>query len=494
MKKKQSSTLAPGVRKPHEYQERGVEWLLTHGGAALFADPGVGKSAMTLKALHILKVSKVMRHALIVAPLRVCYNVWPLEPKEWAGSLWDGVTKLKIVVLHGKDKERLLDQDADIYVINFEGFTTWLLKKHTGWLARIDTLVIDESSKLKNTRTLRFKSLKPLLPKFKRRWILTGSPNPRSYMDLFGQCFIVDLGRALGCFITHFRFQYFTPLDRNGWNWALKKGADVEIQNAIAPYVFRLDAEDYLKMPKIVENVIRIDLPKDARRVYDELEEELITEIGRKVVTAASAGVAAMKCGQVANGGLYYNPEDADKFGRRTWTDIHWEKTNAVKDLVDELQGCPALVVYDFEHDLRRLEKVLEYDFHAPYHIGGDTGAKRSAELIAAWNNDELPVLLAHSLTISHGLNLQGGAAQHVIWHSLTHDYEAYDQLNRRLRRQGSQHDVIFVHHIIATKTVDEAKLRNLKKKERVQTGFLDALKEYAQSREKKKNLVLDES
>jgi SNF2 family DNA or RNA helicase len=483
IKSQPSQQLKTVLRKPHEYQERGVEWLLQHGGAALFADPGVGKTAITLKALHVLLKSKIGRRALIVAPLRVCHNVWPVEPKEWAGSLWGGVNDLHIVVLHGKDKDRLLQQEADVFVVNFEGFTGWLLKKHQSWLKSVDTLVIDESSKLRNTRTLRFRTLKPLLPQFKRRWILTGSPNPRSYMDLFGQCYAVDLGRALGRFVTHFRMQYFTPLDRNGWAWALRAGAAEAIQKAIAPYVFRLDAEDYLKMPKIVENVIRVELPRPVRKTYDELEEELITEIGRKVVTAASAGVASMKCNQVANGGLYYNPEDTDKFGRRTWVDLHWEKANAVKEIVDELQGSPCLVVYNYEHDLRRLEKTLEYDFHAPYHLGGDNTTKQDSELIAAWNRDELSVLLVHPLTVSHGLNLQGGAAQHIIWHSLTHDYEAYDQLIRRLRRQGSRHEVIFVHHIVATATVDEPMLRSLRKKEKTQTGFLDALKAYCEGR-----------
>lgn len=474
------------TRKPHAYQLKGVEWLVSHGGAGLFVDPGLGKTSMVLKAWDVILKAKVGRRMLVVAPLRVAHNVWPAEPKEWAGSAWDSISKLKIVVLHGGKKDLLINEPADIYVINFEGFTGWLLKKHPEFLDKIDTLCVDESSKLRNTRTLRWRTLKPLLPRFKRRWILTGSPNPRSYMDLFGQCYVVDLGHALGRFITHFRAIYFTPLDRNGWQWALKSGAAELIQQQIAPYIFRLDAEDHIKMPKLITNTIRIDLPKKARRVYDEMEEEMIVELGAKVVTAASAGAASMKCSQIANGGLYFGPEENSPSGKRTWNDLHLEKVNAVKELVDELQGSPALVVYEYEHDLKRLKAALQDDYQPPPHIGGGVGTAESTRLIAAWNRDQLPVLLVHPSTISHGLNMQFSVGHTIIWHSLTTDFEAFDQLNRRLRRQGSQHDHIMVHFVVANDTVDEAKLRNLKRKEKSQTDFLAALKAYCAERDRR--------
>ena len=75
----------------------------------------------------------------------------------------------------------------------------------------------------------------------------------------------------------------------------------------------------------------------------------------------------------------------------------------------------------------------------------------------------------------------QKGSARHIIWHSLIYDYEIYQQLNRRLIRQGSKQDRIFVHHIVARNTVDEAKLSALRRKAKSQAGFLQALKEYAE-------------
>lgn len=485
------------IRKPHGYQQRGVEWLLSHGGAGLFADPGTGKTAIVLRALLALKDAKVGKRTLIVAPLRVASEVWPTEPVEWEGSEWDRIRTLKIVLLHGKGKEEARQEKADVYVINFDGLK-WLFADNYREFKKlqIDTLVIDESSKMKKTRTKRFKMFKPMLPTFKRRWILTGSPNPNGYMDVFGQIYVIDLGKALGPYITHFRMEYFIPLDRFGWTWVLKKGAEKEIQKKLAPYIFRLDAEDYLKMPKVMENVVRVELPPEARKVYDEMEAEMITrlESGNKVVVAKGAGASSVKCAQIANGGLYHMPFSSEDYEdwrtgqaaelppptKRTWTNLHTAKIEAVEEIVDELNGSPCLVVYDFEHDLDRLTKAFGKDVP---RIGGGVSVARSRVILADWNADKIPMLFVHPKAMSHGLNMQYGTAQHIIWHSLTYDYEDYDQLIRRLRRQGSRHDVIFVHQIVAKDTVDEPKLAALRKKGKTQSGFLDALKAYAQRR-----------
>ena len=460
---------------------------MSHGGAGIFAAPGAGKTAVTLRAFLALKQAKVAKRALVVATLRVAYKVWPSEPAEWAGSEWDNLKNLKICVLHGKQKDYLLNEDADIFVINFDGLK-WLLANHKKEFLKlkIDTLIIDESTKVKHPRTQRFKLLKYFLPTFSRRWILTGKPMPRSYLDLFGQIYVIDLGRALGHYITHYRTAYFFPVDANGWNWVLQKGAEERIQAAIAPYIFQLEPGDYKEIP-VVENIIRVDLPEDARKVYDELEEHLITEIDDDVISAVNNGVALGKCAQVANGGIYrerqtgFDEEGKPNWNKRTWIDLHEAKTEAVVELVEELQGSPTFVVYDYKHDLARLKRALGN----PPHIGGGISPKESDRLIDAWNRDELSVLLLNAQSVAHGLNFQYGTARNIIWHSITYDRELFDQLNMRLARQGSKYNSIFAHFIVATNTVDVPKMQALRQKGKRQDEFLLALKQYAKEKRK---------
>ena len=472
--------------QPHAYQKKAVKFLLEHAASALFLDPGLGKTSITLAAIKLLKQKKLLDKVLLIAPLRVCYSVWPKEV-----SKWTDFGGLKVAVLHGSRKDEALKSDADVYIINPEGLD-WLLQAKKTKTAQgktkvevdlrrfknlgFDTLVVDELSKFKHTNTNRFKGLKLVLNTFRRRWGLTGSPASNCLLDLFGQCFILDQGHTLGPYISHYRTKYFVP-SHDGFSWDIREGAEDEIYERISPLALRMAADDYLDMPALIENNIRIDLPADVMTMYNQLEEDLIAKLDSKVIVASTAAAASMKCRQVANGGIYLD-QDVQALiklpkSKREWVNLHTEKVDALADLLDELQGSPLLVAYDFEHDLDRLREKLGQD--VPY-IGGGVSAKRSSELEHLWNTGKLPVLLGHPQAMAHGLNLQE-VGNHVCWHSLTWDYELYDQFIRRVLRQGNKSKKVFVHHIMARGTVDEVVLSSVKSKRKGQNALFDALK-----------------
>jgi SNF2 family DNA or RNA helicase len=466
----------------------------------LFLDPGLGKTSITLAAIKILMAKKLVSKVLIVAPLRVCYSVWPREIDKWSDF-----SKLRIEVLHGDDKDAALERDADIYVINPEGLD-WLLQTKKTKVTSVktgktttkievdirrfkklgfDTLVIDELTKFKHTNSGRFKALKLVHKTFGRRWGLTGSPASNGLLDLYGQCYILDEGRALGPYVTNYRSKYFETVDKAGFVWALRKGAPEEIYERLSPLALRMAAEDYLDMPQLIENNIKLDMPAGAREFYDRLEEDLIARIDEKVIVASNAAVASGKCRQVANGGIYLDPEvTAMGFkvlkGKKEWAELHDVKTDALEDLVEELQGSPLLVAYDFGHDLARLRaRFPSAKFAADYT------AKKFSELEASWNRGEIPLLFGHPQSIGHGLNLQE-QGNHVAWYALTWDFELYDQFIRRVRRQGSKSKKIFVHHLIMRDTIDEVMLYSLKSKNKGQQALFTGLKELAARRKKR--------
>ena len=480
---------------PHNYQKKAVKFLIAHGAAALFLDPGLGKTSITLAALTILKKKKLLGKVLLIAPLRVCHSVWPRELDKW--SDFKG---LSIAVLHGSQKYRaeLLERDdVDIYVINPEGLE-WLLQieKVTGRSGKVKItldirrwkklgftdLVIDELSNFKNHGSIRFKSMKLILHTFNRRWGLTGSPAANGLMGLFSQCYMLDQGNALGQYITGYRNNYFIP-GHDGFSWDLRNGADEEIYKRISPFVLRMAANDYLELPQLVENIIKVELDVKTMEVYRELERDLITKIDTKVVTAATAAVASSKCRQVANGAIYTNSDVQALVklpkSKKEWVDLHNAKLDALECLIDELQGSPLLVAYDFGHDLSRLQGRFGRDI--PY-IGGGVPIKRSTELERLWNTGRLPVLFGHPMSMSHGLNLQE-VGNHVCWFSPTWDYELNDQFTRRVLRQGNKHKKVFVHYILARDTIDEVVFNAVKCKQSVQNSLFDGLKKLSRSR-----------
>lgn len=477
---------------PHAYMKKAVKFLLEHACAALFLDPGLGKTSITLAALLLLFKRKLINKVLIVAPLRVAGSTWPREMEKWLDF-----RGLRAVILHGPKKDQLLREEADIYIINFEGLE-WLLnvtkKKNSKGKTVVDVdvkrfkklgfdvLVVDELSKLKNTQTVRFKALKLVLHTFGRRWGLTGSPAANGLLDLFGQTFVLDMGNALGKYITHYRQEYFVP-SRDGYNWELAEGSEAKIYKALSPLVLRMAAKDYLDLPTEIPNNIFVDLPPEARRIYDELEDDLIAAIESGEVVAANSAVAINKLRQVASGGVYLTPDITElvkKRGAREYAHLHHEKTDALCDLIDELQGSPILVAYDFAHDLERIREKLDAD--VPY-IGGGVSLKRSRELERQWNAGKLPYLFAHPASIAHGLNLQE-AGHHVGWYTPTWNYEEYDQFIKRVLRQGNTSRRVFVHHFLARDTVDEyAVMPAIYRKRRGQNALFDGLKELQRRR-----------
>jgi len=455
----------------------------------LLLDPGLGKTSITLAAIAFLKKKGLIQKVLIVAPIRVCQLVWPAERNKWKD--FHG---LSMVLLHGPDKEELLQIPADIYLVNPEGLD-WLLgveKQMTKsgkqsikpdrkrWKKfGFDTIVIDEISKFKHHGSGRFRALKQVNDTLQRRWGLTGSPASNGLMGLFGICFIVDGGRTFGQFISHYRRKYFHQ-SYNGFGWELQEDAEEKIYDRIAPLALRMAAEDYIKMPTLVPNYIKVKLPDKARRIYDEVWKDLIAEIDERVVTAANSGVRINKCRQIANGAIYLDPDVQALLKlptkNREWVEVHDEKIKALDDLIDSLQGTPLFVAYDYGHDLERLLKKFGKD--TP-NIGSGVTAARAQDIERQWNAGEIPLLLGHPQSVGHGLNLQNDK-KHICWFSMIYDFELYDQFIRRIRRNGNKSGRVFVHHILAEDTVDDDMLLAMSAKNKSQQELFSALKKRA--------------
>ena len=452
--------------EPKKYMEKAVGFAVERACAGLFLDPGLGKTAIMLAVYKLLKGKKQTRGALVICPLRVAFGVWPKEIQKW-----DDFKRLKVVVLHGPNKAKLFQQQSDIYVVNFDGLK-WLydtLAKVKGdW--PFDILIVDESSKLKNMRSERSKLLRPMLAAFRRRYILTGSPAPNGLLDLFGQMYILDQGKTLGWWYTQYRDKYFYPSGYGGYTWKLKHGSEKKVHSLLKPRVLRMDAEDYLTLPKKFISDVWVELPKDAMLEYRRMENLLIADMKAGRVTAANSGVASMKCRQIA-GGAVFKQEIGEK---RTWLHVHDEKLEALQELLDELQGQPVMVIYEFEHELTRFQGMK---FFKQATVIANTPAHKIGKIEDAWNAGDIPYLLCHPASMGHGLNLQE-AGQGQIWFTPTYDFVLYDQTIRRMWRQGRK-TPLFIYRILARNTVDIAVINALSSKGKTQGALNKALRDY---------------
>lgn len=463
--------------KPHDYQLKAMKFLLEHAAAGLFLKPGLGKTSCTLGAFEFLRKRGMARRMLIVAPLRVCHSVWPREAQKWADF-----QHLKVCVLHGHDKESLLSTDADIFLINYEALE-WLLgatkiAKRTmqvdPWRMRqleCDVIVFDELSRVKNHGSNRFTALRHVLHMFGRRWGLTGSPAPNGLIDLWAECFCLDLGRSLGPYISNFRRTYFS-VDRSGFVYTPMPGMEERIYERIAPLVLQM-GDDLIALPELRENIILVDLPEKVMATYRAMETAFLTAVDDKVVTAATAAAASMKIRQIAAGGLYHDTAPGKP---KTWSQLHDHKIDALEELVGELQGSPLLTAYEFQHDVDRLKRRFP---KATYVC--DLSTHEFDRVVDRWNAGGIDHLIGHPASMGHGLNLQGCGTD-VCFLNQTWNFELLDQFIRRVYRQG-QKRAVTVHHIIASGTIEEKVLGVIRGKDRTQSALFSALKKLAQEK-----------
>lgn len=489
VRKPVSKPSAPVFSKlAHGYQKQAIKFLLMHGAAALLLDPGMGKTVIVLKAWDALVKAKTGRLMLIIAPLRPAQLVWPYEPGEW-----DDLKHLRIGLLHGKNRDAVLaDRDNyDALIINPEGLQWLITGTHNGTNVNMrrwkdlgfDTLCIDELTKFKHTKGVRFKVLKKVLGTFQRRWGLTGTPAPNGLIDLFGQMLVLDLGNALGQYITHYRNTYFINPDNQGWKWVLQPGAAERIYERIKPLAIRASAEDHLELPELMPLKIFVDLDPKTRKIYDAVEEDLLAQAEEKKIVAANGAAASSKCRQIANGAVYVDDDLASRVQgkKREVLVVHDAKIQALKDLVDELSGAPVFVAYEFNHDESRLRAA----FPDAEFVADARGQAKAKALEDRWNNNEIGVLFGQPASVGHGLNFQKGSAQHVVWFSMFWDLELYDQFIKRVRRQGNKALRVFVHHIMARDTIDEVVWYSLKSKDKTQSALLAALQTIRSRRRK---------
>jgi SNF2 family DNA or RNA helicase len=431
-------------------------------GAGLFLDPGLGKTRTTLAFLNLLYEYGEIKRALIVAPLRPIYTVWPNEVKRWGFPQ-------SIVNLHGQHA-RGMAENAPFELVNYEG-----LEKLCNITKRWDCIVFDESTFVKSWKAKRSKFARMLCQSIPRRVILTGTPAANSLADVYGQVYLLDDGQALGKNVTAFRSRFCHQGGFRGREWSVRDGAMDSIRKAIEPLVLRMQAEDFLDMPQLVQNEIWVKMPSKAVLEYKRLKRELFAQLETGDVFAATASAAYAKCRQFANGQVYTPDEENGKKSHVS----HEEKKTALFELFEELGGKPLLVFYQYKHDLEMIRGGRNSPFKGcPVISGGMKPAELDA-ILKGWNAGEYKGLCAQWQAASHGLNMQG-ACNDVACFGVVDSLEVYDQAIRRVYRQGVKGAQVRIHRILTQGTVDEIMLERLNGKHACQSEFLNALKKHA--------------
>lgn len=469
----------------HPYQKYAVTFAYNIKRSGLLLDMGLGKTLIILTLIRELwRTGTYTGHVLIIAPKNVALATWPDEVKKWSTT-----QHLPIKVLAGLTKSKrdkaLAEIQANniptIYVINND-IVRQVLSPFKPDKSPFQMIVIDEWHKYAHHNTQSFKFLKHYTPYVERFVGMTGTPSPNNIENLWSEMFLLDNGKRLGPSITSFRNHYMVPSfikTPQGFPcyYIPQIGADKVILKLISDCVLSMKNQDYLKLPEVTYSTLTCQMTKQEQNVYEELLYTKLLELqdgstieGKDPLTLSNYLL------QLANGAVYTYPEDKDTKDNekiRQVVELHQHKLDLLEELIDHLQGQPLLVFYKYKHDITRIKER----FPEAVVLGEDGWDITRCQ--TEWNQGNIPLLLAHPMTASTGLNLQQGG-RHICWFGITPSLTDYLQSNARIARQG-QTDPVFIYHLVTKNTLDEKLLPRLQEKGETQKSIMTFLKKNAQ-------------
>lgn len=465
---------------PRPYQPAITDHIVNNPRCNVFAGMGVGKTPATLQAISALLLFGEVQRVLVIAPKRVAQHTWPGEIANFPETF--GHLRLNVAIGTDKQRRAAIDTPSDIVTINYEN-VAWLVENY-GEHWPFDMVVPDESSRLKGLRVSlqrsktgkqfltgqggsRAKALARVAITRVKRWAnLTGTPAANGLEDLWGQCWYCDAGKRLGSSFTAFSHRWFRAKpgsDPQKQQIEPLPFAEERIRGAIKDITIALEAKDHFDLPPLIENVIRVELPPAARKLYDQMEDELFIELQGVAIEAFNAGTMTQKCLQIASGAAYTDDKG-------TWAPVHDTKIEALQSVVEEAAGMPVLVFYHFKSDLARILNA----FPKAEHLGA------APKTIERWNRGQIPMLVAHPQSAGHGLSLQHGSNIMCFFSSnwsLEADAQAVERAGPTRQAQSGYKRSVFVHRIVAADTLEEVVVRRLKSKASLQDALMEAMK-----------------
>lgn len=463
------------VDKLHSYQIKAINFQCSNLYSALFVDMGLGKTAITLTSISHLIKTEFLNGVLIVAPIRVCKLVWRQESVKWQHT-----SHLKFSLITGSrdQRTRALMQKADIYLINYENLK-WLAETlHTYYISKdrplpFNGLVWDEISKCKNSSTQRVKSIRKILPYFKWRTGLTGTPASNGYKDLHGQFLVLDEGKRLGTSKTAFKQRFYRK--EGPYKEVAYDDTETTIKNLIGDMTLEMSAADYNPLPNIIINDIEIELPDELRARYDKMEKEffLALDSGAEKEMFNQASLTNT-CLQFSNGAVY------PIAGMPMWESIHDLKLDALEDIIEEANGQPVLCSYAYRSDAERI--MTRFKDLKPINLTECKSEKSLSDAMVRWKSGDCELMIGHPASMGHGVDGLQDRGHIIVWFGLTWSLDLYDQMNARLRRQGQGVPVV-CHRIMTQNTLDQAQAIALSDKATTQDSLRKAIKSYREGK-----------
>lgn len=446
----------------YEHQEQTLGLLREEDRVLDLSDPGTGKTRPALGA-YVERASTSGKRCLVLATKSILQSAW-------GGDIDKFFPGVKYRVAYATNREKALQSDADIIITNHDA-VRWLIRNvKKGYWNDFDTLIVDESTAFKNHNSQRSKALYNIAKNFDFREALTGTPNPKSILDVWHQAKIVDDGQRLGTSYWKFRSVVCEPVqvgpDPSMVEWRDKEGAEYAVFDLLSDITIRHKFEECNDIPPNKITEYTIELAPKLRRQYNDMVSMAASMLENgKLLTAVNAASVHQKLMQIASGAVY------DEQGNYHVLDD--ARSGLVLDLIEEREQC--VVAFNWRHQRMGLEEEAKKRGINYAVIDGTVNDRRRMEAVEGFQAGEIRAIFAHPQSAGHGLTLTAGTT--TIWTSPTYNAEHYKQFNHRIYRAGQKRKTETIH-IRARDTIDERVFAKLDSKLTSMQLLLDLLEQ----------------
>jgi len=432
----------------YQHQKKAVALAAMFDSYALFMETGTGKTLCAIKLIEYWKGP-----AMIVSPLSTLESVWMKEVSKWSG--------LKAVILW--DNLKAFNDPYDVYIINYEQFKKLVEKNKVPIEQKIQTLVIDESSKLKNPKSEISKTVLDFRSKIKHKLCLTGTPAPNNLLEYWGQIAFINDELLYNNFYK-FRNTFFVSCGYGGYIYKPMKGAKEAIIDRVSRQAFSVRKDDCLDLPDRTYETRYVYMDKLQQKAYDDMKKENIMEFGDSITLGANELAKLMKLRQITSG-FSITTQGIPVVISKT-------KIDALKDLLEEIPEDKQVIIWvNFHWEVRRLQDEFRECCVTLY---GEMSQQEKQDAIKWFQEGKKRLLIAHPLT--GGLGLTFTNCSYVIWFSLNYSQEQYSQANDRIYRIGQKNKCTYFL-LLAKDTIDEVIYKVLDKKADLMTACMEMLK-----------------
>lgn len=463
---------------------------------------GTGKTLPIIMAIdYFFQTGEVQKgKVLIVVPLAIIEK-WEAEIKKVIPDI--KVKSLTKMTFGERGMELLIEQSADIYLINYEAFATELVTNKDGKVKGrnagngkgngeedeeekklgLDILikkwgcefvVLDEAHKIKSETAKRTGVIVNAFAMTKYRKVMSGTINANKFTDLFIPFFFLNRGKnfiycdfdqsvssAKNSFVTKYA-------DRDGFNYVPKRGALETVRRLMQYNSIRFEKRECLSLPEKVYERIECELAANHQRLYNTLKTSMFTELSEFAEKGGQVSITNIltmitKLQEAANGWVYDNNGNAVEVKKIA-------KLDSLLEILDDIEDDEKVVIWAgrFTNDTHlltaKLRELYGYKSVVTIHGGGFCGncgsdtKRRIEDLEKFQTSKDTRFLVANIATVSHGIDLT--SSRYMIFYGNTFSKTDRAQAEDRCHRIGMRESLTIID-IVAKNTIDELILEN---------------------------------